>query len=57
LKSLEIEVPNSKWKKMAKILQFIAVSKHESVYKKMSLADCVLAPNFLGSSKKELEEI
>ncbi len=37
---------------MAKILQFIGVSKHEGVYKKLGLADCCLTPNFLGTSKK-----
>jgi hypothetical protein len=52
-----IILPQSKWKKMIKIVQFIGLTKHQGTFKKLTLADCCYSAYALARNLNELEAI
>ena len=53
LKQEALEVAQSRWKKMLRVLRFVGVNKHEGIFKRLSLSDFVLAPELLAASYSE----
>ena len=47
-----VVLPHSRWKKMAKILHLIGVTRAEGVFKCLSPADSLLSPECLGRTPK-----
>ena len=44
LKKNGVEVSQSRWKKMFKVLKFVGVNKHQGNFKRVSLPDFAMTP-------------